>query len=86
MVSILAYFILGFISGIFYSEHIYRQAKKFPKKHHFFNFFVRFSAMGLFFYLILKNSEAGETISLLVGLTIGIIVHAWVRGFLLIKY
>ena len=82
----LTYFFIGFVAGIFYSEHIYRQARRFPKRHHFFNFFTRFSAMALFLYLIIKNTEGIYIAFLTVGLTIGIITHALVRGFFLIKY
>jgi len=86
VLNILAYFILGVLCGILYSEHIYRQAKRFPAKHPFFNFMVRFSSAGLFFYLILKSAEGREIIFLLIGLTMGILLHAFVRGFILIKY
>ncbi len=80
------YFLIGFTAGILYSEHIYRQARRFPRRHHFFNFFTRFSAMTLFLYLIIKNTEGIYIAFLTVGLTIGIITHALVRGFFLIKY
>ncbi len=80
------YFLIGFVAGIFYGEHIYRQARIFPKRHPFFNFFTRFSAMALFLYLIIKNAEGLYIASLTVGLSVGIITHTLVRGFLLIKY
>jgi len=85
-VSFLIYFLIGFTAGILYSEHIYRQARRFPKRHHFFNFFTRFSAMALFLYLIIKNSEEIYVIPLIVGITAGVMIHAFVRAFLLIKY
>jgi len=42
--------------------------------------------MALFLYLIIKNSEEIYVIPLIVGITAGVMIHAFVRAFLLIKY
>ncbi len=79
-------FLLGFISGVLYNEHIYRQSMRFPRSRPFLSFLVRFSLLSVVAFLVAHLWKAEGLLLFLVGNLAGRFLHTFLRAFLIVRY
>ena len=84
--DLLLSFLCGFLSGILYNEHIYRQSLRFPKSRPFHSFLIRFSLLGILALLIAEVWGAEALLPFLVGNLVGRFLHTFLRAFLIVRY
>ncbi len=79
-------FLIGFISGILYNEHIYRQSIIFPRRSLFLSFWVRLIILGAFMLPIGVYFETKGLLTFLVANLLARFLHTVLRGFVIVRY
>jgi len=78
--------LLGFVSGLLYNEHIYRQARIFPKRKLFLSFWIRFLPLGLLALLIAKFWGGKALLVFILANLVARFLHTIFRGFVVVRY
>ena len=78
--------LLGFLSGLLYNEHIYRQSLKFPRSRPYLSFFVRFSILGTVALAVALIWDAEGLLFFLGGNLAGRFLHTFLRAFVIVRY
>ncbi|GEM_PF-1728846 len=79
-------FLVGFISGLLYNEHLYRQTIIFPAKNPFFSFWVRISLLGVVLYLVVVHFSFKGVVVFLIANLVARFIHIILRGFVIVRY
>jgi len=78
--------LLGFISGLLYNEHIYRQARGFPKRKLLLSFWIRFLPLGILAFLIAKFWGGEALLGFILANLVARFLHTFLRGFVVVRY
>jgi len=57
--------LLGFVSGLFYNEHIYRQSINFPRRNPLLSFWIRITLLGLTILVVAAYSSGAAWVAVL---------------------
>jgi len=78
--------LLGFVSGLLYNEHIYRQAVRFPRRSPFLSFWFRLSLLGGITLAVALHFSATGLILFLTANLLARLLHTLLRGFVIVRY
>lgn len=84
--EILFSLLLGFLSGLLYNEHIYRQARTFPKRRFLLSFWIRFLPLGILALLVAKLWGSEALLGFILSNLIARFLHTLLRGFVVVRY
>ena len=85
MVEILSFFI-GFLSGLLYNEHIYRQSRRSQGSGYTFGFLLRLSFVALLGIIVALRFGSMGVLLFFAGNLVARIIHTLVRGVLIVRY
>jgi len=78
--------LVGFLSGVLYNEHIYRQSIKFPKSNPFHSFLIRLFLLGAVAAYVAKMGGVEALLAFLGGNLAGRFLHTLLRAFVIVRY
>ncbi|NPA40903.1 MAG: hypothetical protein GXO18_01330 [Aquificae bacterium] len=77
---------VGFVSGIIYNEHLYRQSRRFPNSRVFLGSLIRLSFAGAVAVVILMRFGTKGVLAMILGFLVAKFIHVLLRGFLVVRY
>jgi len=79
-------FLLGSLTGFIYNEHLYRQARRFPKTGFLYSFWMRFLFLFAVAFPVAYFLGADALLAFALGNLILRFLHTFLRAFVFVRY